>query len=177
MAEAGKRRRSAGSDAFAGFAAAMEALGEVSVRDLPPARLPGGFWAAVGVWLEKPQVANKRLCGARLEEARTLPRPGEEGGPRWRSAGFSALDAAWEALCCSGRRECRALGFLPDPGAPPRPLEVLLRTLVPKGSSPAAPAQELVVKGRWVGGWVGEREPTGWLAPALSRAGPPIEAN
>lgn len=137
----------------------METLGEVDVRDPPAGRLPGGFWAAVGVWLEKPQVANKRLCGARLEEARALSRPeaaaapggGGKGGPS-RSCGSSALEAAWEALCRECRPQCRALGLLLDaaPGAPPQPeVEVLLRTLVPKGGCPA-PACEMVVKGKGV---------------------------
>ncbi|XP_054855868.1 probable tRNA (uracil-O(2)-)-methyltransferase [Eublepharis macularius] len=123
----------------------MKLLGEAVVRDLPPARLPGGFWAAVAVWLEKPQVANKRLCGARLEEARRLPRPGA-GRPRGTGASPTALDAAWEAVCCSSCR--RELGLLPASGlgAPPQQeVEVLLRTVVPKGSLPA-PAQEVVVK-------------------------------
>lgn len=48
------------------------------------ALLPAGFWAAVTVWLERPQVANKRLCGARMEaRGRTLwPRTQAECGPR-----------------------------------------------------------------------------------------------
>ncbi|XP_057711163.1 probable tRNA (uracil-O(2)-)-methyltransferase [Corythoichthys intestinalis] len=34
---------------------------------LPPGcqSLPGGFWSAVDVWIEKPHVVNKRLCGVR----------------------------------------------------------------------------------------------------------------
>ncbi|KAM6221806.1 putative tRNA (uracil-O(2)-)-methyltransferase [Rhynchocyon petersi] len=69
----------------------MAEVGRVPVRD-PGARLPEGFWAAVAVWLERPQVANKRLCGARLEARRRAvlprsearrPRPnaGQETGP------------------------------------------------------------------------------------------------
>ena len=49
---------------------------------------PGGFWAAVAVWVERPQVANKRLCGVRLEARRSvsLPHtghthPGPSAGP------------------------------------------------------------------------------------------------
>lgn len=37
--------------------------------------LPGGFWAAVAVWVERPQVANKRLCGVRLEARRSVSLP------------------------------------------------------------------------------------------------------
>ncbi|KAF5912961.1 hypothetical protein HPG69_006801 [Diceros bicornis minor] len=58
----------------------MAEVGRVAVRD-PGALLPGGFWAAVAVWLERPQVANKRLCGARLEARRSavLPRAEDRG--------------------------------------------------------------------------------------------------
>lgn len=77
----------------------MAEVGRVRVCD-PGALLPGGFWAAVAVWLEKPQVVNKRLSGARLEArgSAALPRaevcrPGpsagleqERRGPRQGSA-------------------------------------------------------------------------------------------
>ncbi|KAL8175603.1 UNVERIFIED_CONTAM: hypothetical protein K2H54_000992, partial [Gekko kuhli] len=126
-------------------------LGEAAVRDPPPARLPGGFWAAVAVWLERPQVANKRLCGARLGGEEARPRPGgagtDGGGGAPRAAG-SALGAAWEALCSPAcRPACRALGLLSAPGeeGAAAEVEVLLRTLLPKGSRPA-PAREMVVK-------------------------------
>ncbi|KAM9329857.1 putative tRNA (uracil-O(2)-)-methyltransferase [Gastrophryne carolinensis] len=46
----------------------MPELGRVCVRGGP--ELPGGFRAAVAVWLEKPQVLNKRLCGASIEQSR-----------------------------------------------------------------------------------------------------------
>ncbi|XP_048220110.1 probable tRNA (uracil-O(2)-)-methyltransferase [Perognathus longimembris pacificus] len=58
----------------------MVELGRVPVRD-PGALLPEGFWAAVAVWLERPQVANKRLCGARLEARRSAGGPGPGPGP------------------------------------------------------------------------------------------------
>lgn len=49
------------------------------VRD-PGALLPGGFWAAVAVWVERPQVANRRLCGVRVDARRSaaLPRTEQE---------------------------------------------------------------------------------------------------
>lgn len=49
----------------------------------PNALLPTGFWAALAVWLERPQVANKRLCGARTEArgSASLPRAQTEKGP------------------------------------------------------------------------------------------------
>lgn len=61
----------------------MAELGRVPLAD-PDALLPTGFWAAVAVWLERPQVANKRLCGARTEArgSASLPRTQIEKGPR-----------------------------------------------------------------------------------------------
>ncbi|KAM4808183.1 putative tRNA (uracil-O(2)-)-methyltransferase [Rhinophrynus dorsalis] len=44
----------------------MREVGSVRLRD-PGSVLPGGFWAATAVWLEKPQVVNKRLCGSSVE--------------------------------------------------------------------------------------------------------------
>uniref|UniRef100_A0A8D1WHB1 tRNA (uracil-O(2)-)-methyltransferase n=1 Tax=Sus scrofa TaxID=9823 RepID=A0A8D1WHB1_PIG len=60
----------------------MAEVGRAAVSD-PGSLLPEGFWAAVAVWVERPQVANKRLCGARLEARRSasLPRA-EVRGPR-----------------------------------------------------------------------------------------------
>ncbi|XP_036982818.2 probable tRNA (uracil-O(2)-)-methyltransferase [Artibeus jamaicensis] len=57
----------------------MAEVGRVAVRD-PGTLLPGGFWAAVAVWLERPQVANRRLCGVRVEARRNaaLPRTEQE---------------------------------------------------------------------------------------------------
>ncbi|KAM6150734.1 putative tRNA (uracil-O(2)-)-methyltransferase isoform 2-T2 [Erethizon dorsatum] len=72
----------------------MAEVGRVLVCD-PGALLPGGFWAAVAVWLERPQVANKRLCGARLEARRSAtflraeprrPRPSAGPGQEWGAA-------------------------------------------------------------------------------------------
>ncbi|KAG8453449.1 hypothetical protein GDO86_000179 [Hymenochirus boettgeri] len=67
----------------------MPVVGSVQVRD-PNRVLPGGFWAAVSVWLEKAQVLNKRLCGSiegqtwdlgadENEELAALSCPGIEG--------------------------------------------------------------------------------------------------
>ncbi|XP_059962487.1 probable tRNA (uracil-O(2)-)-methyltransferase isoform X2 [Mesoplodon densirostris] len=60
----------------------MAEVGRVAVRH-PDLLLPAGFWAAVAVWVERPQVANKRLYGVRLEARRSasLPRV-EHSGPR-----------------------------------------------------------------------------------------------
>ncbi|KAF7248032.1 putative tRNA (uracil-O(2)-)-methyltransferase [Varanus komodoensis] len=121
----------------------MELLGETRLAD-PLLLLPGGFWTAVNVWLEKPQVANKRLCGARLEEVRRVARPrhGTDGKGTGSDARRSVLEAAWEAFCCS--EDCKALGLIgPEEEGE---MEVVLRTLVPKGS-PSTPEKEMVVKG------------------------------
>nr|XP_012328965.1 probable tRNA (uracil-O(2)-)-methyltransferase isoform X1 [Aotus nancymaae] len=71
----------------------MAEVGRAAISD-PGALLPRGFWAAVEVWLERPQVANKRLCGARLEARRsaTLPSaeacgPGTSAGPEQKERG------------------------------------------------------------------------------------------
>ncbi|XP_047574706.1 probable tRNA (uracil-O(2)-)-methyltransferase isoform X4 [Lutra lutra] len=64
----------------------MAEVGRAAVRN-PGALLPGGFWAAVAVWLERPQVANKRLCGVRLEARRSVALPRATAGPRPRSPG------------------------------------------------------------------------------------------
>ncbi|EGV91598.1 putative tRNA (uracil-O(2)-)-methyltransferase [Cricetulus griseus] len=73
----------------------MVELGRVSLSD-PGAVLPTGFWAAVAVWLERPQVANKRLCGARTEARGSafMPRAQTEKGPRQRQGpGLEGHDA------------------------------------------------------------------------------------
>ncbi|XP_042300416.1 probable tRNA (uracil-O(2)-)-methyltransferase [Sceloporus undulatus] len=111
----------------------MEVLGTASVRD-PDRLLPGGFWEAVGVWLEKPQVANKRLCGARLDGARRV-------APSTAAAAGGLWEAAWRALRPSVPWEALALDGCPEEGE----VEVVFRTLVPK-VSPPSPARELVVK-------------------------------
>uniref|UniRef100_A0A8D0MTL4 tRNA (uracil-O(2)-)-methyltransferase n=1 Tax=Sus scrofa TaxID=9823 RepID=A0A8D0MTL4_PIG len=62
----------------------MAEVGRAAVSD-PGSLLPEGFWAAVAVWVERPQVANKRLCGARLEARRSASLPRAEArGPRRR---------------------------------------------------------------------------------------------
>ncbi|XP_041525429.1 probable tRNA (uracil-O(2)-)-methyltransferase isoform X1 [Microtus oregoni] len=73
----------------------MAELGRVRLSD-PDALLPTGFWVAVAVWLERPQVANKRLCGARTEARRSasLPRAQTEKGPcRGQEPGLEERDA------------------------------------------------------------------------------------
>ncbi|XP_061107911.1 probable tRNA (uracil-O(2)-)-methyltransferase isoform X1 [Conger conger] len=34
--------------------------------------LPQGFWSAIDVWIHKPHVLNKRLCGVKVEESREV---------------------------------------------------------------------------------------------------------
>lgn len=96
----------------------MAELGRVAVRD-PDSLLPGGFWAAVAVWVERPQVANKRLCGVRLEARRSacLPRV-EHSGPR-PSSGPEPEERA-PAGC--GPKEGQGHGqCFPEGGPGPRP--------------------------------------------------------
>lgn len=96
----------------------MAEVGRKAVCD-PGALLPGGFWEAVGVWLERPQVANKRLCGARLEARRSavLPRA-EAGGPRT-SAGPQLGTAGRVPEESRGRRAAATAPLLA--GAPGQP--------------------------------------------------------
>ncbi|KAM9580403.1 putative tRNA (uracil-O(2)-)-methyltransferase isoform 4-T4 [Guaruba guarouba] len=137
----------------------------VGVRD-GGAALPRGFWAAVRVWLEKPQVANRRLCGAAIEAEGTVAlgeggeesprfaavRGSEEQGKRVASAGAAELGLLWREVCTqlSPRH-----GHLPPPltpwaGPDPRAeLRAVLRTLLPRASPagpPAPPVKELAVQ-------------------------------
>ncbi|XP_005408833.2 PREDICTED: probable tRNA (uracil-O(2)-)-methyltransferase [Chinchilla lanigera] len=79
----------------------MAEVGRELVSD-PGGLLPGGFWAAVAVWLERPQVANKRLCGARLEARRSATLPAAE--PR-RPRPSAGPDQKWDAALCGPQEE------------------------------------------------------------------------
>ncbi|NXD19560.1 TRM44 methyltransferase, partial [Spelaeornis formosus] len=126
----------------------MGPLGTAAVRDPGGSALPRGFWAAVRVWLEKPQVANRRLSGAAIQAEGTVPLGGEiapsfgGGGQEGRAAGAAELGRIW--------REVRAqLPLLPPPLAAwggPGELRAVLRTLLPRGRSAAGPPRELVVQ-------------------------------
>ncbi|XP_058922561.1 probable tRNA (uracil-O(2)-)-methyltransferase [Kogia breviceps] len=96
----------------------MAELGRVVVRD-PDSLLPDGFWAAVAVWVERPQVANKRLCGVRLEARRSasLPRV-EHSGPR----PSSGPEREEQAPAGCGPKEGPGHGQrFPEAGPGPRP--------------------------------------------------------
>ncbi|XP_008576971.1 PREDICTED: probable tRNA (uracil-O(2)-)-methyltransferase [Galeopterus variegatus] len=97
----------------------MAEVGRAALRD-PGALLPGGFWAAVAVWLERPQVANKRLCGARLEARRSAAlRLAEARGPR------PLAGPEQEERGAAGHGPEEELGpgqRSPDEGPGPRPL-------------------------------------------------------
>ncbi|XP_065591901.1 probable tRNA (uracil-O(2)-)-methyltransferase isoform X2 [Cyrtonyx montezumae] len=108
--------------------------------------LPRGFWAAVRVWLDKPQVANRRLCGAAIEAEGALLL-GEDGdasphlGSGEEAAGGAELSWLW--------REVRGdlLSFLAV--RPGLELRVVLRALLPRvrpAGLPAPPVKELVVQ-------------------------------
>lgn len=141
----------------------------------PDALLPGGFWAAVTVWLERPQVANKRLCGARMEaRGRPLrPRAQAECGPRqgqghglerepgqgsWAgregTAPAADLDLLWNRIFQNlVHTNPEILDFCgPSLGCPPeaaQELDLVLRTVIPKASPHfplTEPKKELVVQ-------------------------------
>lgn len=100
------------------------------MRD-PGSVLPGGFWAAVAVWVEKPQVLNKRLCGSCVE-------PGwEEAAVRTLLSGLSCPGADGEVLArITGIEECEA-------GA------VIMRTVIPKANphyQSTEPRRELLLR-------------------------------
>ncbi|KAM3938670.1 putative tRNA (uracil-O(2)-)-methyltransferase [Leptodactylus fuscus] len=105
----------------------MPELGRISVRD-PGSVLPAGFWAAVEVWLEKPQVLNKRLCGSCVEQ-------------KWEEAAVKTL---LSGLSCPGGDEevlGRVRGY--EEGA------VILRTIIPKANPHylnTEPQRELLVR-------------------------------
>ncbi|NXY85073.1 TRM44 methyltransferase, partial [Alcedo cyanopectus] len=128
-----------------------------TVRDAGTA-LPRGFWAAVRVWLEKPQVVNRRLCGAAVEAEGTvaLGESGEASPAVWgggeRPAAFAELGRLWREVrgqlpagCGCLQPPLRAWG---GPGSGFE-LHVVLRTLVPRGrpaDPPSPPAKELAVQ-------------------------------
>lgn len=124
----------------------MVLLGTAAVR-AGGAALPRGFWAAVRVWLEKPQVANRRLCGAAIE-AEGAVFFGEDGdtsphlGSGEEPAGAVELGRLWREL----RGEL--LPFLA--AGPGRELRAVLRVLLPRARPAgllALPVKELVVQG------------------------------
>lgn len=133
----------------------MGPVGTAAVRDPGGAALPRGFWAAVRVWLEKPQVANRRLSGAAVQaegmvplgEGREMPPSftasgGGGEGQEGRAAGAAELGRLW--------REVRGQLHLPPPltaWGGPGELRAVLRTLLPRGRPAAPPAPELAVQG------------------------------
>ncbi|XP_047422447.1 probable tRNA (uracil-O(2)-)-methyltransferase isoform X2 [Sciurus carolinensis] len=124
----------------------MAEVGRVRVCD-SGVLLPEGFWAAVAVWLERPQVANKRLSGARLEArgSAVLPRaearrPGPSAGPEQErrgprpgpSEGDPGLGLGPDRGTAGGGREQAQVPLLSgDPGQP-------VKTGRAEGGDPAA---------------------------------------
>ncbi|NXI43793.1 TRM44 methyltransferase, partial [Galbula dea] len=139
----------------------MGLVGTAAVRDSGSV-LPQGFWAAVRVWLEKPQVANRRLCGAVIEAEGTVPLgEGGEASPsvsgsgqeeRAAPGGAAELGRLWSEV---GSQLPAGHGRLPPPlrpwGGPGRcsELRAVLRTLLPRGrplGPPGLQAKEMVVQ-------------------------------
>ncbi|XP_072476225.1 probable tRNA (uracil-O(2)-)-methyltransferase isoform X2 [Notamacropus eugenii] len=151
----------------------MGLVGQALVTD-SGSLLPLGFWSAVAVWVERPQVVNKRLCGARLEtpgrpapgqaqEAAKGSPPGAEleiagGGaqaPEASRAPPSDPDPSLEHLFRNlVTADEEVLHFIrgsqvekqPEAGAE---LEVMLRALIPKAGAPRPGpglTREMVVK-------------------------------
>ncbi|KAM6075894.1 putative tRNA (uracil-O(2)-)-methyltransferase isoform 2-T2 [Chlamydotis macqueenii] len=143
----------------------MGRVGTAAVRD-GGAALPRGFWAAVRVWLEKPQVANRRLYGAAIEAEGTVPlREGGEASPALGALQGGENGAEQEGPAAAadlGRLWGELRGQLPagpgrlpapltpwgGPGCPPE-LRAVLRTLLPRGrpgGPPVPPTKELAVQ-------------------------------
>ncbi|XP_069833461.1 probable tRNA (uracil-O(2)-)-methyltransferase [Dendropsophus ebraccatus] len=106
----------------------MPELGRISVRD-PGSVLPDGFWAAVAVWVEKPQVLNKRLCGSCVEQSL------EEEVVRRLLSGLSCPGGDEEVL--ARIRGCEETGA------------AILRTIIPKTNPhypDTEPRRELLIR-------------------------------
>ncbi|XP_067847178.1 probable tRNA (uracil-O(2)-)-methyltransferase [Heptranchias perlo] len=106
-------------------------------RELRLELSPGGFWAALDVWTLKPQVANRRLSGCRLEAEREVRWSAEklrpvlaELLPGLRSGSGRELDELLPELTGERRAEGR--------------LRVMLRTVIPK--TQAASCREIVIQ-------------------------------
>uniref|UniRef100_A0A8C3QKF5 tRNA (uracil-O(2)-)-methyltransferase n=1 Tax=Cyanoderma ruficeps TaxID=181631 RepID=A0A8C3QKF5_9PASS len=134
----------------------MGLVGTAAVRDPGGAALPRGFWAAVRVWLEKPQVANRRLSGAAVQAEGTVPLgEGREIPPSFAAAGAGGDGERQEGGAAGaaelGRlwREVRGQLHLPPPltaWGEPGELRAVLRTLLPRGRPAAPPTRELAVQ-------------------------------
>ncbi|XP_069600863.1 probable tRNA (uracil-O(2)-)-methyltransferase [Ranitomeya imitator] len=108
----------------------MPELGRLCVRD-PGSALPAGFWAAVAVWVEKPQVLNKRLCGSCVKR-----------GPEEEAAAVRRLLA--ELQCPGGDEDVLARIRGCEGGA------VTLRSVIPKSGGPGTELLLTDVSGRAV---------------------------
>ncbi|XP_056658348.1 probable tRNA (uracil-O(2)-)-methyltransferase isoform X1 [Monodelphis domestica] len=91
--------------------------------------LPLGFWSAVAVWVERPHVVNKRLCGSRLEasgrpawtpleEATAASKGSPQGAELERRDGVGMALGQWEEVQAPGT----PLGPPLDPDPPWRNL-------------------------------------------------------
>ncbi|XP_078534662.1 putative tRNA (uracil-O(2)-)-methyltransferase isoform X2 [Lissotriton helveticus] len=109
----------------------MVILGQCTVRGSLSV-LPAGFWAAVDVWVQKPQVVNRRLCGSQSHQ--------DADSDRW-------LASVKNDFCESGggEEDVDILRSIADQGDL---AEVLPRILIPKANPhySSVPSSELVIK-------------------------------
>ncbi|XP_063315929.1 probable tRNA (uracil-O(2)-)-methyltransferase [Pelobates fuscus] len=117
----------------------MVDLETVFLRD-PGCVLPQGFWAAVTVWLEKPHVLNKRLCGSttqwRWEVSPAVPAESQTGpGEKEEPEGLGGVLGALSGISSPGQDggmldKIRGYGER----AAASGTTITLRTLIPKAN-------------------------------------------
>ncbi|KAM8939806.1 putative tRNA (uracil-O(2)-)-methyltransferase [Pelodytes ibericus] len=124
----------------------MQELGCVSVHGSHSA-LTAGFWAAIEVWLEKPQVLNKRLCGSTNQKRWQWTSAGAAG----RECDGSSVDGESQEVLESLRdlTEDEPMLKLIRGSAEGGSVSVTLRTLIPKANPhypSTAPRKEAVIQ-------------------------------
>ncbi|XP_067896051.1 probable tRNA (uracil-O(2)-)-methyltransferase isoform X2 [Heterodontus francisci] len=111
----------------------MQVVAERELR-LPPGSALAGFWAALDVWMLKPQVANRRLSGCRLEAEREA-----RYSPSWLRPVLAEL---LPGLRLESDRELEEILPAVTAERPEGRFKVVLRTVIPK--TQAANCREIV---------------------------------
>uniref|UniRef100_A0A8C5LLB5 tRNA (uracil-O(2)-)-methyltransferase n=1 Tax=Leptobrachium leishanense TaxID=445787 RepID=A0A8C5LLB5_9ANUR len=132
----------------------MAGLGAMCVRDVD-SLLPGGFWVAISVWLEKPHVLNKRLCGSTIQWTRVLNPAGStesQAGPSTQGepGEMGELLDLLSCLSCQGHDEemLEMIRRYGDRGSA-RGCTITMRTLIPKANPHypcTGPSREAVIQ-------------------------------